>query len=350
MNIGYLLTEQNVAISLPEKIVMFNKNQAEYARAKELIKAEDEAGLISLVTNGMFDIPEWSHGNFKVDTQGRVLDIETDTLLDKVLAKRVIAFSKDGLPFLPLLKFHRKVIENPNTESANDLFRFLEKNNIPITQDGNFLAYKKVTRKADGSLVDTHSGKVPNEVGMQPTMERKLVDADRRNQCSYGYHCCGFGYLNSFSGQVILEVEVDPRDVVAVPADYNHTKMRVCSYLILGIRNEAGERTENLVNVKKRAVDENANKGESSMAELETDDTVIGDAPRKDKPKVEKPAVEPGKQIVKFESTIEGIDLNKMTAQQIKDYIKEKYDTVITLDNKNKQAIIKKAHGIMFKL
>ncbi len=355
MNIAYNVFEQSINVVIDAKRTTFSKNQPEYAQAKAFIIAQDEAGLIQLVTNGMFEIPVWSHGKFKVDPNNeKVMDIETETLLDPVLAKRVIIWAKDGLPPDPLLKFHRKVIENPNTESAMDLFRFLEKNQIPITQDGNFLAYKKVTRLSDGRLVDTHSRKVPNEVGMQPTMERKKVDADRRNQCSYGYHCCGWGYLSNFSGEVILEVEVDPRDVVAVPADYNHTKMRVCSYLILGIRNEAGERTENLVNVKKRAIPENTNAKESGMEELETDDTVIASAPRTDLPAksiihVARPVeVKPEEQKVIYESTVEGVDLNKMTAQGIKNFIKEKYGVDIDLDNKNKQAIIKKAHKIMF--
>ncbi len=46
-----------------------------------------------------------------------------------------------------------------------------------------------------------------------------------------------FGYGNS----VILEVLVSPRNVVAVPEDYNNTKMRVCEYFPIGLAN--GENT-----------------------------------------------------------------------------------------------------------
>jgi hypothetical protein len=33
----------------------------------------------------------------------------------------------------------------------------------------------------------------------------------------------------------MLEVEVNPADVVAIPVDYNNAKMRVCKYKVLGV-------------------------------------------------------------------------------------------------------------------
>jgi hypothetical protein len=33
----------------------------------------------------------------------------------------------------------------------------------------------------------------------------------------------------------MLEVEVNPGDVVAIPSDYNHSKIRVCRYKVLGV-------------------------------------------------------------------------------------------------------------------
>jgi Ran GTPase-activating protein (RanGAP) involved in mRNA processing and transport len=33
----------------------------------------------------------------------------------------------------------------------------------------------------------------------------------------------------------MLEVKVNPRDVVAVPVDYNNAKMRVCEYVVLSV-------------------------------------------------------------------------------------------------------------------
>ena len=33
----------------------------------------------------------------------------------------------------------------------------------------------------------------------------------------------------------MLEVEVNPSDVVSIPVDYNNSKMRVCKYKVLGV-------------------------------------------------------------------------------------------------------------------
>ena len=46
-----------------------------------------------------------------------------------------------------------------------------------------------------------------------------------------------FGY----SEGVILEVLVSPRNVVAVPSDYNNTKMRTCEYYPIAITNGENE-------------------------------------------------------------------------------------------------------------
>ena len=64
-------------------------------------------------------------------------------------------------------------------------------------------------------------------------MERGQVDADRERTCSFGLHVAAFSYASNFTGGILLEVEVNPRDVVAVPPDYNQQKMRVCRYRVL---------------------------------------------------------------------------------------------------------------------
>jgi hypothetical protein len=67
-------------------------------------------------------------------------------------------------------------------------------------------------------------------------MDRDDVDPDRNRTCSAGLHCCSQEYLPEFgcgAGNKIVEVRVDPKDVVAVPTDYNNTKMRVCKYEVL---------------------------------------------------------------------------------------------------------------------
>ena len=61
-------------------------------------------------------------------------------------------------------------------------------------------------------------------------MQPNRVDDESSRTCSEGYHVCSKGYLQHFSGDVVISCTVSPADVVSIPKDYNHTKMRVCRY------------------------------------------------------------------------------------------------------------------------
>jgi hypothetical protein len=65
-----------------------------------------------------------------------------------------------------------------------------------------------------------------------------MVDEDPNNTCSYGLHVANWDYAyNNYGGKsdIMLEVEVDPADVVAIPVDYNQSKMRVCKYKVINV-------------------------------------------------------------------------------------------------------------------
>jgi len=65
-------------------------------------------------------------------------------------------------------------------------------------------------------------------------MNRDNVNPDANETCSHGLHVGAFAYANTFS-ELLLEVEVNPKDVVAVPPDYNNQKMRVCEYKVIRV-------------------------------------------------------------------------------------------------------------------
>ena len=62
------------------------------------------------------------------------------------------------------------------------------------------------------------------------------MDEDSTRTCSFGLHVCSYDYLPNFGtggGDRVVICEVNPRDVVAIPQDYNNTKMRVCKYKVI---------------------------------------------------------------------------------------------------------------------
>jgi hypothetical protein len=119
--------------------------------------------------------------------------------------------------------------------SVDDLLKFLERADLPIADDGSILIYKVLRRKGDrseGKYKDCHSGMVDQWTGAYVCMDPKLVDHNRRNECSNGLHVARRGYVSGFSGDVCVLAKLAPEDVIAVP-EYDANKMRVCGYHIL---------------------------------------------------------------------------------------------------------------------
>ena len=124
--------------------------------------------------------------------------------------------------------------------SVQDLMRFMERGDLPLANDGSIIVYK-VLRRAGSSMatkyptmtmVDCHTGKVPQGVGVEVRMDPSLVDPNRRNECSNGLHIARRAYIKSFEGDVCVLARIRPEDVIAVPSE-DANKMRVCAYEIL---------------------------------------------------------------------------------------------------------------------
>lgn len=116
--------------------------------------------------------------------------------------------------------------------SVEDLVRFIENAEMPVTADGRLVAFKRVQKHSDGNNYDVHSGSVLNNVGCRVQMDIEFVDPDRAQDCSYGLHVASRGYIRGFSGNTLLLILVNPEDVIAVP-QYDPKKVRVCSYDIV---------------------------------------------------------------------------------------------------------------------
>lgn len=153
-------------------------------------------------------------------------------VISNTLTKRILNFMRDGLPHEPLLRFFKNLMENPSKRAVDELYDFLEAGELPITEDGCFLAFKNVR----SNYYDIHSGKFRNQVGDTCEMPRNGVDEDKQRTCSFGLHFCSIKYLPHFTdsdGGKTMIVKINPKDVVAIPADYNNTKGRTCKYEVV---------------------------------------------------------------------------------------------------------------------
>lgn len=153
-------------------------------------------------------------------------------IVHNTLTKRIVKFMSEDLPYKPLVKFLSNLMQNPSKRAVDELYDFLEAGELPITEDGHFLAFKNVR----SNYLDIHSGTFDNSVGKVCEMARNKVDEDKERTCSYGLHFCSIQYLPHFSdandGKTMI-VKINPKDVVAIPADYNNTKGRTCRYEVV---------------------------------------------------------------------------------------------------------------------
>lgn len=156
-----------------------------------------------------------------------------DMAVHNTLTDRIINMSAEGFDIGHMIKFLENLMENPSFRAVNELYGFLEAGSIPITENGTFLAYKKI--RADWK--DIHSGTFDNSIGTVCKMPRNMVDENSEQTCSAGLHVCSYNYLPNFgssTGDRVVICEINPRDVVAIPKDYNDTKMRCCEYKVIG--------------------------------------------------------------------------------------------------------------------
>jgi hypothetical protein len=147
------------------------------------------------------------------------------------LATRVISFLEHDLDCVHLFKFILKLNLNPSKRAVDELYTFLEHKELPITDNGNFIAYKAVR----DDYTDKHTGKFLNTIGSVLEMPRNKVDDNKEVGCSYGFHAGTKDYATDFAGGTghIMEVEINPADVVSIPTDCNFQKLRTCKYKVV---------------------------------------------------------------------------------------------------------------------
>lgn len=221
---NYIILPQSLILNHAGKTTTINKADGRYDQVIQKIKEGKLDEIIPLLSIA----DTLSERGFQI-VDGLV-HVNGDALPES-LSARVLDFFNNNLPFEPLLKFWAKLKNNPSFNSRQMLFKFLEHNGHPITTEGNFIAYRAVRN----DFLDKHTGKMDNSVGNVVEIDRSKVDDNPNNVCSHGLHVATMSYAQSFGSgdDKLLDVEVDPADVVAVPTDYNGTKMRVCRFKVV---------------------------------------------------------------------------------------------------------------------
>lgn len=154
-----------------------------------------------------------------------------DLIIDSGLTRRIVGKMQNGEPFEPLVAFFENLMANPSRRAVYQLYDFLEHNDIEITDDGHFIAWKRV----NSNFKDMYTGKFDNSPGTVVKVNRFQVDEDPNVTCSHGLHVAAKSYIPHYGGGSgkVIACKVNPADVVAIPTDYNNAKMRCAGYEVL---------------------------------------------------------------------------------------------------------------------
>lgn len=231
-----------------------NNDHANYADIREALKTKDFDTVEKLI-NVAQSVINYVSGRVRiVNEQVFYGDFE----VKGSIVHRIISMMREGFDAAPMIKFLENLMSNPSKRAVDELYGFLEATALPITDDGCFLAYKKVRN----DYLDFYTGTVSNKLASLMTaselasypktvgnvtievidgvttlsMPRNQVDEDKDRTCSNGLHFCSLSYLPAYHGGDgrVMIVKINPMDVVAIPNDYNNAKGRSARYEIIG--------------------------------------------------------------------------------------------------------------------
>jgi hypothetical protein len=237
----HILTPKSLTLIYSKKVVQLQKDNPLFDELRDAVINNrydilQDGRLVSFAQK----VTKHTKGKFNI-VDGVV--VHNGDILPASLSAALIKFVDAKIDTKPLEEFWKNLKQNPSEDSRQDLYGFLEKNNVPLTPDGCFVAYKRIT----DDYKDIHTKTVDNSLGRVVKMDRSEVNPDRNQTCSFGLHVAAFEYASGqYSNGLLVEVIVNPKNVVAVPTDYNQQKMRVCEYKVNRI---CGGKREELVYV-----------------------------------------------------------------------------------------------------
>lgn len=231
-SLNYIISDKKtLTVYLSSGVVVVPQTHINYLEIVKAVKDNDEKKVKEL-----FNIKENLEKKLATcNLLGKITVGENSVLYDgkevhNYLTEQIVALNREGLPWERLGKFLERLMKNPHKNVFDELYRFLSNKNMPITEDGCFISWKKVNDK----YLDFHSETVDNTPGKCPEMPRFEVDDNTRLQCSVGLHVGSREYVHGFysgQGKIVL-VKVAPEDVVCVPEN-EPTKVRVWRYEVL---------------------------------------------------------------------------------------------------------------------
>lgn len=228
MTVHAIVTESTVAVMLEGHMRVLEMSHPNYEKVRDALKSGASEDVIASLIDIAAAVEVFGEGRVTVDNGVVMYD---GNALHNSMTNRILSMMREGFNIQPMLMFLENLMENPDFRAVNELYGFLEATDLPITANGCFRAYKMVRN----DYTDHYTGKFDNSIGAVVEMPRNKVNSDKESTCADGLHFCSQGYLSFYGGggRTVI-VEINPRDVVAIPVDYGNAKGRCCRYTVVG--------------------------------------------------------------------------------------------------------------------
>lgn len=226
---AFIKTNSSVTCVYNGKSYTMHSTNANFKQVVSALKRGDGALAVKL-----FDIKEaisqFTKNVVKI-VNGQV--VYNGEVVHNTVCDRILSHMREGKSARPLIRFLEKLLKNTSYRVRKQLYKFLEHENIPIAEDGDILAYKSVRP----NWTDWHTGTFNNSIGKTIEIPRGNVNDDPNIGCAMGCHVGAHSYalnFNNSEGRHLIVCKVNPADVVSVPTDCSHQKIRCCKYTVVG--------------------------------------------------------------------------------------------------------------------
>lgn len=240
-HVASIFTDTGLSLFLNNKSYAINDDHPHFEDIKQALRDKDYSrieGLIDVagsIKTYVEAVPE-AEG---VSVADGIITVDGYDFPPEVSAK-VLRMIREGAPADPIYRHLRKIMQNPRPAARREFLLFAVANDFLIAEDGDFLAYRSV--RAD--YKDKYTGTIDNSVGQVVEIPRDEVDDRRDVTCSFGLHFASYNYAatqygqGAHSGDHVMVVKINPKDVVAIPSDYNNQKGRCCRYEVIAERTD----------------------------------------------------------------------------------------------------------------
>jgi len=242
----YLINKQAITLVIGGKVVKVEKTDKKYPQVLDCLKLpnDEQEAAVKATLDSILNPVEVIQKTEGFQVVGDDIFYK-GSKLPTAFAKKVMSIIRDDLPLTNFERFWENLEQNPSYHVVNEtgFFDFLDYRELPITDDGCFLAYRgvldnywsvsgnKETKVLQGQVDDV--GRVYNGVGEVIEVARNGVCDDRNVHCAaHSLHIGSLDYARGWGSHVII-VKVNPKDVVSVPNDCQAQKCRVCKFEVV---------------------------------------------------------------------------------------------------------------------